>query len=283
MLRLLLTVLCLASCGLAAPRPVRVRARGIGRVIGGTTTDISSYPWMVSMQINGYHSCGASIISNNWVLTAGHCLYGANIATYSLRAGTSTRESGGVVSAVSYGALHGYYDPNSKDYDISVLQAASPFPIGGNIQIVGLPAQGYDPPGGLAVTITGWGLTATTNQAPPFTLMKADITVIDRASCVARFGATDRMICAGEAGRSTCYGDSGSPLVSGGTQDVKVGYSAHTQALESKILLPRLAAHGLTIGNFEASVGARLLWFASVLGEGSSPSGRTAVSASSDT
>ncbi|XP_047000772.1 trypsin-like [Schistocerca americana] len=82
---------------------------------------------------------------------------------------------------------------------LGTLQAASRLPIGGNIQVVGLPADGYDPPGGLAVTITGWGL-------------------IDRASYVARFGATDRMTCAGEAGKSTCYGDSGGPLVSGGTQ-----------------------------------------------------------------
>ncbi|XP_049964349.1 uncharacterized protein LOC126484796 [Schistocerca serialis cubense] len=101
---------------------------------------------------------------------------------------------------------------------LGTLKAASPLPIGGNIQVVGLPADGYDPPGGLAVTITGWGATATSNQSPPFNLMKVDITVIDRASLVARFGATDRMICAGEAGKSTCYGDSGGPLVSGGTQ-----------------------------------------------------------------
>ncbi|XP_047000529.1 trypsin beta-like [Schistocerca americana] len=218
MLRLLLAILCLVSCGLAAPRPFRIRARGNGRIIGGTTADISSYPWMVSMQVNGYHYCGASVISSNWVLTAGHCLYGANIATYSVRAGTSTRESGGVVSAVAYGVLHGYYNPNTLDYDISVLQVASPLPIGGNVQVVGLPADGYDPPGGLAVTITGWGSTATSGQASPFNLMKVDITVIDRASCVSRFGVTDRMICAGEAGKSTCYGDSGGPLVSGGTQ-----------------------------------------------------------------
>ncbi|XP_049964346.1 trypsin alpha-4-like [Schistocerca serialis cubense] len=217
MLRLLLAVLCLVSCGLAAPRPVRVRARGDGRIIGGTGTDITSYPWMVSMQINGHHSCGGSAISSYWVLTAGHCLYGANIGTYSLRAGTTTRESGGVVTAVSYGVLHGNYDPNTIDYDISVLQAATPFPVGGFIQNVGLPAEGYDPPGGLAVTITGWGATATTGSAP-VRMMKVDITVIDRASCVARFGVTDRMICAGEAGKSTCFGDSGGPLVSGSTQ-----------------------------------------------------------------
>ncbi|XP_047118350.1 trypsin alpha-like [Schistocerca piceifrons] len=220
MLRLLLAVLCLVSCGLAAPRPVRVRvrARGNGRIIGGTFTDIASYPWMVSMQINGLHYCGASVISSNWVLCAGHCIYGANLATYSLRAGTTTRESGGVVSAVAYGALHGYYNPTTIDYDISVMQAATPFPIGGNIQIVGLPAQGYDPPGGLAVTVTGWGGTATTGPPAPPTMMKVDINIIDRATCVTIFGVTDRMICAGEAGKSTCIGGSGGPLVSGSTQ-----------------------------------------------------------------
>ncbi|XP_049832784.1 uncharacterized protein LOC126273282 [Schistocerca gregaria] len=92
------------------------------------------------------------------------------------------------------------------------------FPIGDNIQIVNLPADGYDPPGGLAVTVTGWGATASTGQEASTTLMKVDITVIDRASCVARFGVTDRMIYAGEAGKSTCNGDFGGPLISGSTQ-----------------------------------------------------------------
>ncbi|XP_049964342.1 uncharacterized protein LOC126484788 [Schistocerca serialis cubense] len=97
------------------------------------------------------------------------------------------------------------------------MQVDGSFPIGNNAEIVGLPVEGYDPPAGLAVTITGWGNTATEGPSAS-TLMKVNISVIGRVRCVVRFGVTGRMICAGKSGRSTCYGDSGGPLVSGTTQ-----------------------------------------------------------------
>ncbi|XP_047000779.1 trypsin alpha-like [Schistocerca americana] len=217
MLRVLLLVLSLMYCGTAAPRALGVRTRGGGRIIGGTPADIADYPWMASFQRVGWHYCGASIISSNWVLTAGHCLQGLNIAIVSVRAGTSIRESGGVVLMASSGAVHESFSTLTADYDIGVIQVDGSFPIGSNVDIVDLPAQGYDPPGGLAVTVTGWGSTANVGPSAS-SLLKVDISVIDRASCVARFEATDRMICAGEAGKSTCSGDSGGPLVSGTTQ-----------------------------------------------------------------
>ncbi|XP_047000778.1 trypsin delta-like [Schistocerca americana] len=93
---------------------------------------------------------------------------------------------------------------------------------------------GYDPPGGLKVTFTGWGTTISTGQAAPNTLMKVDITVIDRANCVASFDVNDRMICAGENGKSTCNGgDFGGPLVSGSIQCHVTASSAAGDAVKA--------------------------------------------------
>ena len=50
------------------------------QVVGGTEADIHDWPGMVSVQAvqgrNAWHECGATMISPEWALTAGHCLEG---------------------------------------------------------------------------------------------------------------------------------------------------------------------------------------------------------------
>ncbi|XP_049815878.1 trypsin alpha-3-like [Schistocerca nitens] len=138
-----------------------------------------------------------------------------------VRAGSSYRNSGGTVLDVAQAIKNKLYYAINVDYDIAVLQPAEPFPLGSDVQPVSLPEAGYDPPSGLAVTVTGWGRIASGGSAPTV-LQKVDINVIDRTTCQDIFFGinmvTKRMVCAGEAGKSTCDGDSGGPLVSGSTQ-----------------------------------------------------------------
>lgn len=44
------------------------------RIVGGEDVDISTCGWQISLQRSGRHFCGGSIISNNWILTASHCV-----------------------------------------------------------------------------------------------------------------------------------------------------------------------------------------------------------------
>lgn len=49
------------------------------RVVGGEDAKPHSAPWVVSIQWGALvttHRCGGSIIAQNWVITAGHCLQG---------------------------------------------------------------------------------------------------------------------------------------------------------------------------------------------------------------
>ena len=48
----------------------------MGRVAGGRNTTIEELPYQVSMEENGEHFCGGSIITPRHVLTAGHCFIG---------------------------------------------------------------------------------------------------------------------------------------------------------------------------------------------------------------
>lgn len=42
-----------------------------GKIVGGLPIDIELAPYQISLQDRGFHICGGSIISPNFVLTAG--------------------------------------------------------------------------------------------------------------------------------------------------------------------------------------------------------------------
>jgi Trypsin len=44
------------------------------RIVGGSTASSGEIPWQVSIQTSsGFHLCGGSIISKDYILTAAHC------------------------------------------------------------------------------------------------------------------------------------------------------------------------------------------------------------------
>uniref|UniRef100_A0A1B0C0N7 Peptidase S1 domain-containing protein n=1 Tax=Glossina palpalis gambiensis TaxID=67801 RepID=A0A1B0C0N7_9MUSC len=45
-----------------------------GRIIGGTNADSNNSPFIVSFRYKGLIYCAGSILNNNWVITAAHCL-----------------------------------------------------------------------------------------------------------------------------------------------------------------------------------------------------------------
>ncbi|XP_047098588.1 trypsin-7-like [Schistocerca piceifrons] len=123
MLRGVVALLCLQACALAAPTAgAPWSASGHGRIINGTDASIADFPWMVSLQLAGDHWCGASVIGDSWALTAAHCVFRHEVANMTVRAGTSTRGSGGVVLNVSQAIIHDEFSIISAEYDIAVVQ-----------------------------------------------------------------------------------------------------------------------------------------------------------------
>ena len=64
------------QCGVAAVPP-SVPVNGFvqgGRIVGGTPAKPHSWPWQVSINYDGTHVCGGTILSQNYVVTAAHCV-----------------------------------------------------------------------------------------------------------------------------------------------------------------------------------------------------------------
>lgn len=62
---LLITSLLLVTA-IANPFPARI--------IGGADALPGQFPYQISLIVNNSHICGGSIIDNQWILTAGHCV-----------------------------------------------------------------------------------------------------------------------------------------------------------------------------------------------------------------
>ena len=45
------------------------------RVVNGENAAPHAWPWQISLRVNGRHICGGSLIKNDWVVTAAHCVY----------------------------------------------------------------------------------------------------------------------------------------------------------------------------------------------------------------
>jgi secreted trypsin-like serine protease len=56
-------------CGIQRFKPVLSNTR----IVGGREAVPNSWPWQVSLQLSGVHTCGGTIIHPEWVITASHC------------------------------------------------------------------------------------------------------------------------------------------------------------------------------------------------------------------
>ncbi|KAL4921337.1 trypsin-like cysteine/serine peptidase domain-containing protein [Aspergillus aurantiobrunneus] len=186
-------------------------------IVGGDDATIEQFPYQVALLSDGSLLCGGSIISNQYVVTAGHCTSGASARSLSVRVGSSSSSSGGTEVGVSSIAVHPDFNGNTVDNDISILTLAEELTFGDGIAAVDLPTSNSLPEAGTTATASGWGALREGGTPSP-TLQSVEVPIVSKQQCASAYQGfneiTDSMFCAGEEGKDACQGDSGGPLVS---------------------------------------------------------------------
>ncbi|XP_048450910.1 transmembrane protease serine 9-like isoform X2 [Rhincodon typus] len=183
------------------------------RIVGGTNSVNGEWPWQVSLQIKS-HICGASIISDRWLISAAHCFHDStnNPSIWRALIGTNDVESG-TVRTIETIIVHPQHRQTTNDYDIAVLKLSSPLNFAANIQPICLPSSDHVFHAGDSCIITGWGTLSFEGSLPQI-LQKANVDIIADSTCRRIYRITERMLCAGflTGGVDSCEGDSGGPL-----------------------------------------------------------------------
>lgn len=131
------------------------------RIIGGEDAKEGQFPYQVSLQRGGSsHFCGASIISNRFILTAAHCFGGAISNPEGIHAvvGTTCVSQGGVTVNIEKVIQHEEWDYGKWRNDIALLRTATEIVFSDTIQPIALPTQNSIAEENVPVILCGFGL-----------------------------------------------------------------------------------------------------------------------------
>ncbi|XP_055952940.1 uncharacterized protein LOC129988691 [Argiope bruennichi] len=211
------------ECGL---RPMATSHRR--RIVGGQSASSGSWPWQVALYKEGDFQCGAVLISDTWLISAGHCFYSTLNAHWVARLGLLRRGSelsppSEQVRRVAQIFLHPNYEDKGFINDIALLRLDRPVLFSDYLRPVCLPTAEEDPGlwHGRQCSVVGWGKLYEIGHTFPDSLQEVRLPVISTEECRKRilfltmYHITDNMFCAGyeRGGRDACLGDSGGPLM----------------------------------------------------------------------
>ncbi|KAH8241371.1 hypothetical protein KR032_011536, partial [Drosophila birchii] len=190
-----------------------------GRITNGVLATEGQIPYIVGVSLNSngrWWWCGGSIIGHTWVLTAGHCIDGADEASLYYGAinynEPAFRHTVGKENLIMYPEYHGL------DADLALIKTPHVdfYSLVNKIELPSLEDRynSYDNNWAIA---SGWGAIYDGSNVVE-DLRVVDVRVISVAECQAYYGtetASENTICVDTPnGKATCQGDSGGPLVS---------------------------------------------------------------------
>jgi trypsin len=198
------------------------------QIIGGQPAEEGQFPWLVGLGSPGEGTpwerqfCGGSVIAEDVVLTAAHCVEGSVAEDLVVFSGSVDLESDAVVET-AVADLHvseTYNDPIAMANDWALLKLAEPVDV--EPIALGTDAAEYE-----VLETAGWG---NTGEEYPVVAEWVEVPFVTDADCEAAYPDevdAASMLCAGDlenGGVDSCQGDSGGPIMTpAGDEQVLVG------------------------------------------------------------
>jgi len=247
------------------------RAQPQARIVGGVEAEIGRWPATAAIYRNGVFICGSTVITPQWIITAGHCFYRYNKGDihFRVRVGMQRKQSLSPWEQIRY-VTEVYINPNYENvflrHDVALGKLNTALHINKYVQTVCLPAnKAMSPPPPEECWAAGWGLI-TEHGFQSEELKEVKLEVL--SGCKRSYNNISYQICAGgKDGKDSCQGDSGGPL-----------YCKAISGEEDEVYLGGVISHGKGCGRRgEPGVYVRLAvylnWIHTVLTQVNKPDG----------
>ncbi|XP_063229584.1 brachyurin-like [Bacillus rossius redtenbacheri] len=224
------------------------------RIVGGEEATQHAFPYQVALFLpvqGGTSFCGGSILNQEWILTAAHCvdeLVGpveVVLGAHNIR----TVESSQVSLVGSEIHIHPEWNRAILQNDVALIKLPKKISYNAYIQPIRLPSKSQESKtfANDQGTVSGWGRPSDAVQTVSPVLRYVTQPVMTNLQCNIRYLGVivqSHVCLSGAGGRGTCQGDSGGPLVVADTDGARtqVGIVSFGLALGCEIGWPGVYA-----------------------------------------